>query len=38
MTVEGLEGESVLLKPQNLTAVDEDGQDEVDTDEPPPLS
>jgi len=38
VTVEGLEGESVLLKPQNLTAVDEDGQDEVDTDEPPPLS
>merc|ERR1719171_2027655 len=26
VTVEGLEGESVLLKPQNLTAVDENGQ------------
>jgi len=34
VTVEGLEGESVLLKPTNLTKVD----DEPDTDEPPPLS
>jgi hypothetical protein len=34
VTVEGLEGESVLLKPANLTKVDE----EPDTDEPPPLS